>query len=221
MPEDLTPTHVLSKGSVRWAIDTLGAQKLHPTFVMYLYLRKEHRSGRLPDASASSDELLALIRMPGNPVKPYYFPLIDRGERTGSPLPRFWRAKNIPGSWSPGSISRQKAGSWLGRTSGEYTLPDDHVELAFKDLLYETPVPVLALGAYFLRNDGFILSGEPSELDVIAGFREKFDYPEDTEDEFARLFTTGAPEPGSVSWFDRFNPPTPDTGITTEESGDA
>lgn len=105
VPEEIpTPTHVVSKRAVRWAIHTTGAQKLHPTFVMYLYLRKEHRAGRLGDASASSEDVLSLIRMPGNTTKPYYFPLIDRGERTNKPLPSFWRAKNIPGSWSPGSI---------------------------------------------------------------------------------------------------------------------
>ncbi len=204
MPGDPTPTHVLSKGAVRWAIDTLGAQKLHPTFVMYLYLRKEQRAGRLADASASSDEVLSLIRMPGNPIKPYYFPLIDRGERTGKPLPSFWRAKNIPGSWSPGSIFRLKGGGWMGVVTGGYSLPDDHLERAFKDLLFETPVSALALGSYFLRNDGFVLSGETSATDVIAGFRAKFDYPEDTEGEFTRLFTTDVPDDDGFAWFDPF-----------------
>lgn len=221
MPDRPTPsTYVLSKGAVRWAIDTLGAQKLHPTFVMYLYLRKEHRAGRLADASASSDEVLSLIRMPGNPTKPYYFPLIDRGERSGKPLPSFWRAKNIPGSWSPGSIFRQKGGGWLGVATGGYTLPNDHVERAFKDLLYETPVSALALGAYFLRNDGFVLSGEPRAPDVIAGFRAKFDYPDDAEDEFARLFTTDVPEDDGFSWFDPFTQAAPVESLVIVEPRD-
>ncbi len=221
MPDHPTlPTHVLSKGAVRWAIDTLGARKLHPTFVMYLYLRKEHRAGRLADASASSNEVLSLIRMPGNPTKPYYFPLIDRGERTGNLLPSFWRAKNIQGSWSPGSIFRQKGGGWLGVATGGYTLPDDHVERAFRDLLYQTPVSVLALGAYFLRNDGFVLSGESTALDVIAGFRVKFDYPDDAEDEFARLFSTDVPEDDGFSWFDTFTSTAPLESLVTEEPSD-
>jgi len=218
VPEDPTPTHVLSKGAVRWAIDTLGAQKLHPTFVMYLYLRKEHRAGRLAEASASSDELLSLIQMPGHPTKPYYFPLIDRGVRSGSPLPSFWRARNISGSWSPGSIFRLKGGGWMGLAGGGYALPGDHVERAFKDLLYETPVSVLALGAYFLRNDGFVLSDEPSAQDVVAGFRTKFDYPPgDADDEFARLFTTGGAGTTRFSWFEPF---TADEPLVSEEPTD-
>jgi len=220
VPEALMPTHVVSNGGVRWAIATLGAQKLHPTFVMYLYLRKEQRAGRLDDASASSEEVLSLIRMPGNPTKPYYFPLIDRGERTGSPLPSFWRAKNIPGSWSPGSIFRQKGGGWLGVATGGYTLPDDHIERAFTDLLYETPVSALALGAYFLRNDGLVLAGAPAALDVIAGFRAKFDYPDDAEEEFSRLFTTDVPDDGSFTWLEPFAPAAHSGSLLTDGMSD-
>lgn len=208
---------------MRWAIHTLGAQKLHPTFVMYLYLRKEYRAGRLGDASASSEDVLSLIRMPGNTTKPYYFPLIDRGERTDKPLPSFWRAKNIPGSWSPGSIFRQKGGGWLGVATGGYAMPDDHVERAFSHLLYETPVSALALGAYFLRNDGFVLSGDPSALDVVAGFRSKFDYPEDADNEFLRLFSTDVPDDDEFAWFEPFTAPMPSEPLVaqTEEQTDA
>lgn len=222
VPDDnATPTHVLSKGAVRWSIDTLGALKLHPTFVMYLYLRKEHRAGRLATASASSDEVLSLIRMPGNPTKPYYFPLIDRGVRTGKPLPSFWRAQNIPGSWSPGSIFRLKGGGWMGVATGGYTMPDDHVDRALTDLLYDQPVSALAMGCYFLRNDGFVLSGDPTAMDVIAGFRAKFDYPNESDDEFARLFTTDVPDDDGFDWFDPFVPAEVTEQLVTEEPSDA
>jgi hypothetical protein len=89
---------------------------------MYLYLRQQARVNGLQHASASSDEVLSLIRLPGHPTKPYYNPLVDRGERSGSFLPRFWRATNIPGSWSPGSIGRQAPAAWL-TSAGHYTLP--------------------------------------------------------------------------------------------------
>lgn len=203
MPEpSVSPTHVLTSGAVRWAIDTLGGQKIHPTFVMYLYLRKEHRAGRLLDASARSSEVLSLIRMPGNPTKPYYFPLIDRGVRTGNLLSTFWRAENISGSWSPGSIYRQKRGGWLGLSTGGYTMPDDHVARAFAEILFGTRVSVLAMGAYFLRNVGFVLSGEPSPRDLIAAFRAKFDYPPDAEREFSALFSADGPIDIDFDWFE-------------------
>lgn len=190
---------------MRWGIDTLGAQPRHPTLVMYLYLRMQQRAGKLATASASSDELLALITMPGHPVKPYYFPLIDRGKRTGKPLATFWRARNIPGSWSPGSIRRQQGGAWLGADESAYAWPDNHVELALKEMLYNKPVSALAMGTYFLRNDGFVLSGKPTAADAIAGFRAKFGYPDDAEDEFSQLYASAVPE----VWFDWFEPAQP------------
>lgn len=202
--------------AVRWGIDTLGAQRLHPTFVMYLYLRKQQRAGALAAASASSDELLTLIKMPGHPTKPYYFPLIDRGRRIGKPLPTFWRATNIPGSWSSASIGRQPRGSWLAANESAYAMPRDHVDRALRGMLYNEPVSALALGAFFLRNDGFVLSGEPAAADVIRGFRAKFDYPQDADTEFTRLFSTDVPAV-EFDWFE----PVPSGVVLTEEPTDA
>lgn len=210
-----TATHVLTRDAVRWSIDALGALRLHPTFVMYLYLREQQRAGSLSTASATSDELLALITMPGHPTKPYYFPLIDRGKRTGKPLPTFWRAANIAGSWSPGSIRRLLGGGWLGADESAYAFPDDHVELALKQMLYDKPVSALAMGAYLLRNDGFVLSGEPAAEDVIAAFRARFDYPNDAEDEFLQLFTTDVPD-AQFNWFEPAQP----APFSIEESAD-
>lgn len=204
--DDAAPTHVLTMDAVRWGIGALGAQKLHPTFVMYLYLRVQQRAGKLGSASASSEDVLSLIRMPGHPTKPYYNPLVDRGDRSGSPLPRFWRATNIPGSWSPGSIVRQTPAAWLSASSS-YVLPDDHVGRAFKQMLYDKPVSALAMGAYFLRNDGFVLSGEPSAAEVVTAFRAKFDYPEAAEAEFSQLFTADAPEDIGFQWFEPYSAP--------------
>lgn len=219
MPDnDHTPTHVLTTQAVRWGIDTLGAQKLHPTFVMYLYLRVQQRAGKLATASAKSDELLKLIEMPGNPTKPYYFPLIDRGKREpGKLLPTFWRAENISGSWSPGSIRRLQGGGWLGADESAYAWPENHVELARTQMLYNKPVSALAVGAYFLRNDGFVLSGDPIPNDLVAAFRSKFDYPEDAQDEFAKLFMTDVPTDTDFAWFtgpDAPVNPTPDPWTT-------
>lgn len=200
-----TPTHVLTKDAVRWSIYTLGARRLHPTFVMYLYLRAQQRAGKLATASAKSDELLKLIEMPGNPSKLYYFPLIDRGKRTGKALSTFWRAENISGSWSPGSIRRLQRGGWLGADESAYAWPETHVELARTQMLYNKPVSALAMGAYFLRNDGFVISGDPTAHDVIAGFCARFDYPPDTDNEFAQLFTTDVPDV-LFDWFEPVQP---------------
>lgn len=213
---------MLTSAAVRWSIDTLGVQRLHPTFVMYLYLRSLDRAGRLETASASDPELLALITMPGNPTKPYYFPLIDRGDRTKMPLPSFWRARNIPGSWSPGSVRRLQGGGWLGASESAYDLPANHTELALEQMLYGKPTSALALGAYFLRNDGFRISGDPGASDVIDGFRRRFDYPASADDEFQTLFHTEIPNSG-FNWFEQLTvtadaPPTPEPDEMEEVS---
>ena len=210
-----TPTHVLTRDAVRWGIDRLGALRLHPTFVMYLYLRKQARAGSLAAASAKSEELTSLISMPGNPTKPYYFPLIDRGKRTGKPLASFWRAENISGSWSPGSIRRQQGGGWLGASTSAYAMPSNHADLALAQMLYGTPVSAVAVGAFFLRNDGFVLNGPPSAGDLVAGLRAKFDYPQSTDTEFAQLFVTDDPNT-SFDWFEPL--PSTDVGAAQEPS---
>lgn len=181
---------------------------------MYLYLRAQERAGKLATASASSEELLSLIRMPGNRSKPYYFPLIGRGKRTGKPLPTFWRAENIPGSWSPGSIGRQMA--WLQAARGAYAWPANHVDLAFTEMLASKRVSALAMGAYFLRNDGFVLSGEPTAQDIIIAFRARFDYPGETEPEFTRLFTTDVPDV-DFDWFESYVAPEAEVEVADDE----
>lgn len=212
---DKNPTHVLTIDAVRWGIDTLGAQKIHPTFAVYLYLRAQARAGELETASATSDELLALIEMPGNPRRPYYFPFISRGKREDGLLTTFWRAKNIAGSWSPGSIYRQQSGSWLGTSDGRYAMPANHIDLALEQMLYGHPVPALAIGAYFLRNDGFVLSGEPTAEDLVTAMRSKFDFPQDADDEFYRLFSESEADV-NFKWFEIYAGST-DTGVLESE----
>lgn len=194
---------VLSVDAVRWSIETLGAQKLHPALPMYLYLRKKAGEGQLESASAASSELLALIAMEGNPEKPYYFPIIDRGRRDLGPLPTFWRAPNISGSWSAGSIRRQPAASWLADDSGNYVMPEDNAQLALDRLLYGTRVSSVALGAFFLRNDVIAIhDGSPAGIDVADAFRLKFGFNEGDPD-FDLLFSTQATSPTPFHWFDR------------------
>lgn len=220
MSETATPTHVLSKGAVRWGIGKLSSQAIHPTFLLYLYLRTQARAGKLAAASPSDESLLALMRMPGHATKPWYFPLVDRAKDRSKPIPQAWRANNVPGRWSPGSIRPESPGGWLLGPGSTYAWPDNHDELAFEKMLYGKPVPALAMGAYFLRNDGFVLSGDPAAQDIIAGFRAKFDYPDDADDEFARLFTTDVPDDDGLDWFDLFVPAKPVDPLASEESSD-
>ena len=195
-------THVVTIPAVKWAIATLGSQKIHPTFVPYLYLHKLTAEGRLDEASASSAELLDLIRMPGNPNKPYYHPLINRGDRTsGELLATFWKADNVAVSWSQGSIFRLSAGAWMS-DGVHYVMPGDHASRAKSDMLYGATVPAVAVSAYFLRNDGLILdTNEGTGADLIAAFRSKFTFVDDAE--FNSLFDLSVPDAG-FDWLEPF-----------------
>ncbi len=73
-------------------------------------------------------------------------------------------------------------------------------------MLYNKPVSALAIGAYFLRNDGFVLLGEPTAQDVVAGFRVRFDYPAEADDEFAKLYSDEIPDV-MFDWFAPVNAP--------------
>jgi hypothetical protein len=184
---------LISVPGVRWGIETLGKQRIHPTLPMYLYLRLKSRSGQLSEASAASDELLSMIELPGNPEKPFYFPMIDRGRRDIGPLPTFWRATNISGSWSAGSIRRQAPASWLADDAGHYAMPQDNADKALSNLLYGERVSAVAMGAFFSRDDAFVSETEPGPGDLVEAFRVKFDFPSSDEDDFQKLFDSSLP----------------------------
>jgi len=192
---------------------------------MYLYLRSRARAGDLASASASSAQVESLIGVPGHPTKPFFFPFISRGNRPGELVPTFWRNRNIAGSWSPVSLARQPASAWLVSADAmAYTLPVDHAERALQSLLFGQRVSALALGAYFLRNDGFVVTGEAAADDVVLGLRRKFDYPSETDEEFDLLFS--AKPPVDVEWFEAVDvvirgDDDPDDGQADDEEGGA
>lgn len=206
--EPATPTHVLSIEAVRWSIEQLGDRRTHPAFIYYLYLRRMNALGRLEEATATSPEIASLLTMPGGPEnRPFYRPLRERGNRPGKRLRSFWMQPNVSGSWSPASLRRITAARWLVNDSDKYVLPDNHAALAREGLLFGDPVSSVAMGGYFLRNDGFILDGPGSAEDLNAAFRRKFLF-EDSEDEFSTLFDGTLPIT-DFAWFDEISvPPT-------------
>lgn len=196
------PTDVLTKDAVRWSIGLLGGQRIHPAFIYYLYLRKMSAAGELSSASASSAEVQDLVRMPGGPEgRPYYRPLRERGDRTGELLRSFWMQDNIAGSWAPSSLKRISPAAWLVDGENHYVLPDGHAGLARRELLFENTVSALAMGCYFLRNDGFVLDGPAQPDDVLEGFRQKFRFDDEHSGEFDLLFDVSVPDV-AFAWFE-------------------
>lgn len=131
---------VIRVPAVRTSIEILSRERIHSTFMMYLYLRMKAAEGKLAEASPSSAELRSLIEMPGNPESPYYVPMLDRGARDAGPLPGFWRKRNLAGIWGAATLRRAESLSWLTDASGQYAMPADNADLALKNLLYGTRV---------------------------------------------------------------------------------
>jgi hypothetical protein len=206
VPTQQSPSHVLTTDAVKWSIATLGSQRIDPAFIYYLYLRQQWVDGHLGSASPSSSVVKDLIRMPGGPVgKPYYRPLRERGQRTGELLRTFWVQPNLSGSWSTGSLARLTRAQWLVDQSGNYTMPENHAQKAKDGLLFGATVPALAMGAFFLRNDGFVLDGVPVPAAVVEGFKRKFRYREEDESDFALLFDNTTPS-SAFEWFEPVTP---------------
>jgi hypothetical protein len=188
--------------AIRWSIETLGAQKIHSTFLMYLYLRMKARQGALAEASPSSDEVRSLMRLPGNPEKPYYLPMLDRADRTETLHPSFWHARNIAGSWSVATLRRSPTLNWLADANG-YFMPGDNAQQAFERLLFGQRVSAVAMAGFFLRDEIFAKEGTPTFVDLIDTFRGRFDFTAADEDDFLTLFDPDPPKPPAPdNWFE-------------------
>lgn len=200
---DRSTLWVIRVPAVRTSIEILGGQKIHSTFMMYLYLKMKAAEGKLAEASPSSDEMRSLIQIPGNPEKPYYVPMLDRGSRDAGLLPGFWRAKNLAGLWGAATLGRSDPLSWLTDGSGKFAMPSNNADLALKNLLYGTRVSAAATGAFFLRDQVFLKDDEPTINDLIDTFRGRFGFLSSEEAGFVKLFdTTAPPLPDGGPWFE-------------------
>jgi hypothetical protein len=194
---------VIRVPAVRTSIEILGKQKIHSTFMMFLFLRMKAREGKLAEASPSSDELKSLIEIPGNPESPYYVPMLDRGARDAGPLPGFWRKRNLAGIWGAATLGRAASLNWLTDGTGQYAMPSDSADLALQNLLYGTRVSAPAMGAFFLRNQVFVKDTEPTVEDLIDTFRGRFGFPSADEADFVKLFDGTEPEHSVAErWFE-------------------
>jgi hypothetical protein len=194
---------VISVPAVRTSIEILGKQKIHSTFMMYLYLRMKAGEGKLAEASPSSDEMRSIIQMPGNPEKPYYVPMLDRGARDAGLLPGFWRARNIAGLWGAATLGRSDPLSWLTDGAGKFAMPANNADLALNNLLYGNRILAAAMAAFLLRDQVFLKDDEPTSDDLIDTFRVRFGFPPASEADFVKLFDVTAPAlPEAEPWFE-------------------
>lgn len=215
--DGVTAVYVLSKAAVKAGIAALKGQRIHEHLPAYLQLRKlAVVSGTLDHLEPDWNEVKQLLRMPGGPpTKPHYRPFSLQNVKDES---KYWFNKNLAGSYAPKSM-RANSRFMLDATGEHYKLPNDHAHQALSKLLRDVRVPAWALAAFYLRNYGFVFTGDAESLgpeELVAAFRTEWAL--DDGDDFGTLFSVDGPIPPVDIWFELNSLP-PD-GQSSEEGED-
>lgn len=118
-----------------------------------------------------------------------------RGERNAG---QEWLNENLAGSFAPSSL--RVVFSRVVETDAQrrFNLRPNHWELARTHLLFDAPIPVLAVAAFMLRDYGFMAASLPGREDLVDAFRREYGYAADDEDEFTHLY--------DISWTGKDGP---------------
>jgi hypothetical protein len=203
-------TFVLRVDAVRWCIEQIRGQKVHPFFPAYLHLREEAVATDSDSATPHWPQLGQFLEVPGGPSgKPYFRPFWNGSRASGQE----WLNENLAGSYAGSSLRAQplKVISYGG---GAFTFPDRHWEAAREHLLYGERLSARAVAGFLYRDFAFQTEGvEPTPDDLVAIFRTDFRYyhPDDEPDsEFEYLFDSGSPD-FDGPWFEPYDPHAPES----------
>ncbi len=191
--------YVLTLEAVRWAIQELQSQPIHPFFLAYLHLRQRAaEQGSTEEIQPQWEQIGQYLRVPGGPPgKPYYRPFVST---KGSDPARFWLNQNLAGSYAPSSL-RSLPRKVVGIEGNHFSLLPNHAQAAKEHLLKEIRVSAVALAAYFYRDFGFTVADrEPTPADLVEVLRQDFLFGSG-EPDFAALFVTLVPA-GVAVWFE-------------------
>jgi hypothetical protein len=200
IPVQQEPIYVLTIEAVRWALDQLKAQKIHPFFVAYLFLCKwSAEQDTTDEIQPEWAELSDYLSVGGGPPgKPFYRPF---WHGTVNDPGRYWLNPNLAGSFAPSSL-RNVPSRIVDVFDGAFSLKTGHEMLALEHLLYSKPVATVALGAFLYRDYGFsdnTSAPTPDSLTLV--FRQDFHYPWESTADVSPLFTESIPENSIDQWF--------------------
>lgn len=200
------PFYVLTVEAVRWALDQLESQKIHPFFVAYLFLCKwAVEQGTTTEIASDWGELAEYLSIAGGPPgKPYYRPF---WHGTVNDPGRYWLNPNLAGSFAPSS-HRTVPARIVDVIDGRFSLKPEHEMLALEHLLYGEPAPTIALGAFLYRDYGFQDQDLVPSVDALTVvFRQDFHYPWTSTVQIsgAPLLTEAVPENDVKQWFAPLN----------------
>ncbi|HWL44335.1 MAG TPA: hypothetical protein VNQ73_15445 [Ilumatobacter sp.] len=194
--------YVIPAERVKQSVGKLLSRDTHPFFIAYLWLwRRSVIQGITSGIDPEWAELGPYMEVPGGPLpgKPYLRPFW-KGARNSQ---QEWLNPNLAGSFAPSSFRGDHIQPVVTTdASGGYVLQPNHWDRALEHFLYGQQLPALALGAYLLRNRGFIAESPPTNLDIIAAFRQEFRYGDAAQLQFDTLYETEWKPAGATYWFE-------------------
>lgn len=200
--QDVTEqTYVLLASRVRESIDKLLSRATHPHFIAYLYLRLlAGRTGSVRGLTPNWADLGNLLEVRGGPAgKPYLRPFWDKERKAGQE----WLNENLAGSFAPSSQRVVLGRVMTTDAQRRYSLRSKHWELAREHLLFDEPVPAVALAGFMFRDYGFMAALPPGPSELVEVFRQEYGYKAEDDIEFDTLYDTtwtGA----AGQWFEPF-----------------
>jgi hypothetical protein len=181
-----TDTYVIPTDRVREAIRLLIDRHTHQHFIAYLYLRSlAAREGRFDGLKPSWSELSDWLLVEGGPAgKPHLRPFW-KGKRNAG---QEWLAENLAGSYSPSSLRKETLRVIQTDAAGEFSLRENHAQLALEHLLLGARIEALALAGFLYRDYGFVGKASPTSDDLIDVFRRDFGYDTEHSAEFDTVY---------------------------------
>ena len=197
--------YVVRKRIVARCLSRLREQKTHTLFAGYLYLQQRAAQlGRLRDLQP---EFLPFFKqfffVENHPLgAPYIKPFTEQKASTKN----LWLNENVAGSYAPSSLRPGQPFRRVVRIEGrQYSLPDDHAQLAFAHLLYSIKVQVADLAVVLYRDFG-LLGDSLTIEDLIAIFTYEFGYAKESgdtpDDNFRTLYSLESTKTWEEDWLE-------------------
>lgn len=187
--------YVLKPTVVEKCIWCLARTELHRHFPGYLGVKRASaKAGTSTNFSFNYNEFFDAFFQVRDEEEayPYLIPF-NRSENPDPDSDSMWLNPNVAGSYGPSSVRSDQPFEKVVEVTGsgrsaEWSLRDDHWELARQHLCYSQQVPAEYLAGFLFR-DFSIEMAEPSTDGLIQAYQEVFGYDSEGE-EFQHLYTT-------------------------------
>lgn len=197
---------VIRKEVVARCLSRLREQKTHTLFAGYLYLQQRaSQLGRLTDLQPdflSYFEKYFLVE--NHPLGAPYIKIFTEQKPSDKNL---WLNQNIAGSYAPSSLRPgQPFRKVVDIEDKKYSLPSDHAQKAFENLLYSERVRVAELSVVLYRDFG-LTKDSMTITDLIDIFAYEFGYTESQgaqpNADFQTLFSYDSNENLETDWLEK------------------